>query len=173
MNGQLSLDFETAGKNRKRFDEAPREHTVAGQYVGERSPEHVRDEAGEDAIAGAMAGAISGLLALDARRHHHVEPLSEQFVDHRRRTRRIVGRVAVHQHVNVGFDVVEHPPHDMAFALRGLAADHSAGCARHLHRVVGRIIVIDIDRRRRQRRTEIGDDLGNSVLFIVARHQDR
>ena len=39
----------------------------------------MRDKAGEDAVAGAVAGAIGGLLALDARRHDHVEPLGESL----------------------------------------------------------------------------------------------
>ena len=44
-----------------------------------------------------------------------------------RRARRIVGGVAVDQHVDVGFDVVEHPPHHVTFALMGLAAHDGAG----------------------------------------------
>ena len=127
MHRQLGLDLESAGQNRKRFDETAREHPVAGQDVGERVAEHVRDKTGEQPVAGAMAGPVRRLFVVDAGADHHVEPFLDQSRDHRRRARRVVGRVAVDQHVNVSFDIVEHPPHHVAFALVGLAADHGAG----------------------------------------------
>ena len=95
-----------------------------------RAAEDVGDKAAQQPIAGSMAGAIGRLIAVDAGRHHHVEPLLDQFADHRRRARRVVGRVAVDQDVDVGFDVVEHAPHHVALALMRLAAHHGAGrCA--------------------------------------------
>ena len=133
----------------------------------------MRDKAGEDAVASAVADAIRSLLALDAGRHYHVEAFGEELADHGRRARRIVGGIAVDQDVDVGFDVVEHPPHHVTFALIGFASHDGAGAARHLHGLVGRIVVVDIDRRRRQRRTKISDHLGDRMLFVVARHQDR
>jgi len=133
----------------------------------------MRDEAAQQPVAGAMAGPVGGLLAVGARRHHHVEPLGNELVDHRRRARRIVGRIAVHQHVNIGFDVVEHAPHHVAFALMGLAADHGAGLPGCGYRAVGGIIVIDVDGRRRQRGGEIGNNFGDRTFLIVARHQNR
>ena len=173
MNGQLSLDLETAGENRKRFHETARERPIAGQDVGEGAAEHVGDKAGQQPVAGAMAGAIGRLLAIDAGRHHHVEPLLDELCDHRRRARRVVGRVAVHQDVNIRFDVIEHPPHHVALALVGLAANHGARPPRGLDSAVGGIVVIDVDGRLGQRRTEIGDDLGDGALLIVTRHQNR
>ena len=117
MHGQFGLDLEAAGQNRKRLDEAAREHAIAGQDIGEGAAEDMGDEAGQQPIAGAMAGAIGRLLAIDAACHHHVEPFRDELVDHRRRARRVVGRVAVDQHVNIGLDVVEHAPHHVALAL--------------------------------------------------------
>ena len=65
-----------------------------------------------------------------------------------RRARRIVGGVAVDQHVDVGVDVGEHAPHHVALALVRLAAHDGAGRARDLDGAVGRIVVVDVDRRR-------------------------
>ena len=75
-----------------------------------------------------MTGTIGALIAIDTAAHHHVEPIVGQHLDHRRRARRIIGGIAVDQYVDVGFDVVEHPPHDMTLALVVLAPDHGAGC---------------------------------------------
>ena len=152
MHRQFGLDLKAAGEDRKRFDEAPREHPIAGQDIGEGAAENVGDKAGQHPVAGAVAGAIGRLVAIDAGRHHHVEPVADQFCDHRRRARRVIGGVAVDQHVDVGLDVVEHPPHHMALALMGLAADHGAGLLRGLDRAVGGIVVVDIDRSRRAAR---------------------
>ena len=131
------------------------------------------DEAGQQPVAGAMAEAVGRLLAIDADGHDHVEPVVDQLVDHRRRARRVVGGVAVDQHVDVGLDVGEHAPHHVALALVGLAADHGAGLLRRLDGAVGRIVVVDVDRGVRQRGAEIGHDLGDRALLVVARHQHR
>ena len=49
-------------------------------------PNTCGDEAGEQPVAGAMAGAVGGLLAIDAAADHHVEPVVEQPRDHARAT---------------------------------------------------------------------------------------
>ena len=108
--------------------------------------EHRGDEAGQQPVAGAVAAPIGGLLLVDARRHHHVEPLLDQPRDHGARARGIVGRVAVDQHVDVGVDVGEHAPHHVALALVGLSPHHRAGRAGDLGGAVGRIVVVDVDR---------------------------
>ena len=74
-----------------------------------------------------MSGPIRFLLAMDTAADHHIEPIVEQPRDHLAHARRVIGRVAVDQHIDVGFDVREHPPHDIAFALAGLAEDVRAG----------------------------------------------
>ncbi len=95
------------------------------------------DKAGQDAVAGAVAAAISRLLAVDAGADHHVEPVADQLFHHRRGARRVIGGVAVDQHIDVGFDVIEHPPHHVALALIGLAANDGAGRARGRDGIVG------------------------------------
>ena len=117
MDGELGLDLEAAGEDRKRFHEAAREHAIARQHVGEGLSEDARDESGQHAIAGAVARPVGRLLAVDAHRHDHVERAFDQPRDHLARARRVVGRVAVDQHVHVRVDVGEHAPHHVALAL--------------------------------------------------------
>ena len=74
-----------------------------------------------------MAATIRVFLVVHAGADDHVELLAEQQVDHRRRGLRIVGQVAVGHDVDVGVDVGEHAPDDMALALLALGADDGAG----------------------------------------------
>jgi hypothetical protein len=124
-------------------------------------------------LPGPMTGAIGRVVAIDAGGDHHVQPLVGQLGDHAARAGRIVGRIAIDQHVDVGLDVVEHPPDHVAFPLIGLAANHGAGPERGFDGAVGGIVVVHIDCGVRQRRPKIGDNLGDGALLIVARHQHR
>ena len=92
------------------------------------------DKAGQQPVAGAVAQAIGRLLAIDPDRADHVEPLGHELADHRARARRVVGGVAVDQHVDVGLDIGEHAPHHAALALVLLAADDGAGLRARLRR---------------------------------------
>ena len=98
------------------------------------APNTEATEAGEQPVAGAMAGAIAPPPAIDPRRHHHVEAIFHQARDHGAHARRVVGGVAVDQHVDVGLDVGEHAPHHVALALVRLAPDHRTGGARRPRR---------------------------------------
>jgi hypothetical protein len=168
VDGQLRLYLEAAGEDREGFHEAAREHPIAGKDIGEGAPEHVGDEAGQEPVAGAMAAAVSRLIAIDTGGDHHVQTLVDELGHHAGRTRRVVGRIAIDQHVDVRLDVAEHPPHHVALALIRLAANHGACPPRCFDGAVGGIVVVDVDGGIRQRRPEIGDDLGDGT-----RHQHR
>ena len=105
-----------------------------------------------------MAGPIGRLYLVDALADHHVEVFAHELLDHARRARRIIGRIAIDQHIDIGVDVGEHAPHHIALALAAFAAHLGAGRPRDLDGAVGRIVVVDIDLRRGQRAREIGDD---------------
>ena len=92
-------------------------------------PKMCATEAGEQPVAQPMARPVGRLFAVDAHRNDHVQPVAQQALDHRRRTRRIVGGVAVDQHIDVGIDVGEHAPHHAPLALARLSAHHRAGDA--------------------------------------------
>ena len=118
-----------------------------------------------------MAGAISIRLLLHPRRHHHVEALFHLARDHGAHAAGVIGGIAVDQNVDVRLDVGEHPPHHEALALMRLAPDHRAGGAGDLQGIVGRIVVVDIDRGLGQLGPETGDHPGNGRLFVEARDQ--
>ena len=135
--------------------------------------EYVGDERGEQPVARAMTAPVSRRILVDARSHHHVETVLDEARDHGLRARRVVGGIAVDQHVDVGFHVREHAPHHVAFALAHLAAHGGAGGTGDLGGAVGRIVVIDIDGRVRQGGGKIGDHLGNRNLLVETGHQHR
>jgi hypothetical protein len=89
------------------------------------------------------------------------------------RARRVIRGIAVDQHVDVGLDIGEHPPHHAALALVLLAADDSAGGGCRFDGTVGRIVVVDVDAGLWQRRAEIDHDLADGGFLVVARHQHR
>src|SRR5262245_58393402 len=118
-----------------------------------------------------MPGTIDARTLFDASGHYHVETIPDQPRDESAHARRVVGSVAVHQDVNVGLDIGEHAPHHVALTLVGLAPHHGTGGTGDLDGAVGGIVVVDVDRRRRQLGAEIGDYLGDCRLFVEAGHQ--
>ena len=173
MHGELGFDLKAAGQRGKGFHEPSAEHAIAREHVGERLPEHMGDKSAQQPIAGAMAGPVGRLLAVDPDGANHVEPLAQQHVDHGAGARRIVGGVAVDQHVDVGVDVGEHAAHHVAFALPQLTAGDGAGLRRHFDGAVAGIVVIDVDVGVRQRGAEISHHLADGGFLVVARHQHR
>ncbi len=85
----------------------------------------------------------------------HIEVFGKQTRDQRRRTRGVVGVVAVDHHVGVGFDVGEHAPHDMAFALQLHAVHDRTRIGSDLRRAVTRIVVEHMNRCIGQRAAEV------------------
>ncbi len=136
-------------------------------------PEGRSQEAGQHAVAGAVAEPVGGLDLIDATADHHVEMIIEQPVDHARRARRVIGGIAVDQHIDVGLDVGEHPAHDVALALPALATHDRTRFARDRRGAVARIVVVDVDRGRGQRLAEIRDDGRDRRFLVIAGHQHR
>ncbi len=130
------------------------------------------DQAGQQAIAEPMAGAIGGLGGRYAGPRDHVEPAGAQGLDHGGGGGRIVGPVAVDQHIDVRLHVGEHQPDHVALALQRRGPDDGARRARDLHRAVGGVVVVDIDPRRRQGGPEGPDHLADGGLLIVAGGQN-
>ena len=119
-----------------------------------------------------MAGPVGGANLIDAQAHHHVEAIVHQHLDHARGARRVVGRIAIDQHVDVGVDIGEHAPHHVALALAAFAAHLGAGLARHCGGAIFRIIVVDVDIGRRQRFAKVGHDRGDGRFLVEAWHQN-
>ena len=96
----------------------------------------------------------------------HVELLLDQHPHHVRRGPGIVCEVAVGHDVDVGIDVREHAPNDVALALLALGADDSARRPCKLYGAILAVVVVCVDRRARQRRAEAGDRLGDRRLSL-------
>ena len=93
---------------------------------------------------------------------------AEQHVHHAACAGRVVGAVAVDQHVHLRLDVREHAAHDVAFALMSLGADDRAGLRCALARRVARVVVVDVDRRLGQGGGEVAHDAGDRLRLVVA-----
>ena len=106
-----------------------------------------------------------------ARADDHVELLVEQQVDHRRRRGGIVGQVAVGHDVDVGVDVGEHAPDDVALALLASRCGRSRRPPPRLARAVAAVVVVDVDGRAGQRGAEAGDGRRDRRFLIVARQE--
>ena len=135
-------------------------------------PEQLREQPGHHPVAQHMPAPIRLRGLMDARADHHIELLVEHARHQLGRARRLVGRVAVRHDIEVGIDVGEHPADDRALALDALGADHRARRARDLDGAVAAIVVVDVDRGRRQRRAELRHRPRDRRLFVVARQQD-
>ena len=93
--------------------------------------------------------------------------------EHARRGGGIVGVVAIDQDIDVGFDIGEHAADDVAFALQALAPHDRAGRPRLQHRMVGGVVVVDVDHGVRQRPLEVRHDLADRGFLVSARDQHR
>ncbi len=119
-----------------------------------------------------MAAPVRGVPALLlAHRGNHVEIVADEFRDHARRARRVVRRIAVDEHVDVGVDLAEHPPDHAALAGTRFGAHDSAGGLRRERGCVGRAVVVDVHDRLRQRGAEVGNDPGHRRRLVAARNQ--
>ena len=115
-----------------------------------------------------MPAAIGVFRLVTAGADDHVELLVDQHVDHLRRSGGIVGQVAVGHQVDVGVDVREHAPDDIALALLPLRPDDRAGLGGDFAGPVGAVVIVDVNRRIGQRRTESGDGRRDRGFLIVA-----
>jgi len=115
-----------------------------------------------------MTGPIGRPFAFDAAANNHVEAIFKQPFDHQADTRRVVGRISVHQHIDVRFHIGEHAADDKAFALVRFQKYAGAGCASNRPGIVRRVVVENKNIRCRQRGAKIRYDFDDGCLFIVA-----
>ncbi len=172
MDRQLGLDGEARRGEREGFHEAPRHDAVAAQHVLELDAEHQRGQPGQHPVAQDMAGAIGRGVGVHPPAGHQVELLGDELGYQLGRLGRVIGVVAVGQHIDVGLHVGEHPAHDVAFALPPLVAHDGARLARHLGGAVLRIVVVDIDLRQRQGGAEGPHRGADRRLLVVAGQED-
>ena len=120
-----------------------------------------------------MAASIRAGIGRNAPPVHHIESVVEQPRYEIARCKGIVGVVAVDQHVDVRLDIREHAAHHVALTLLRFAPNDRSGRCGLRSGIVGRIIVVDVDDRARQRRAEIRDDARDRAGLVETRNQDR
>ena len=120
-----------------------------------------------------MTATVGGGRGRDPRAVDEIEVVVDELADEPRRRGSVVGVVAVDEDVDVGIDVGEHSPDDIALALPALRPHHRAGLPGDLARPVAGVVVVDVDRRLRQRRPERRNDRGDRQLLVVAGDEDR
>ena len=118
------------------------------------SPNSLRDEAVEQLVAELVAAPIGLVAAAVAGGDDHVEILLAHGVDEFADAGCVIGQVAIGEDVDVGIDVGEHAADDIALAGQTFEADDGAGGAGDVGGAVGRVVVVDVDGRVRQRGLE-------------------
>ncbi len=155
MDREFRLGLESGGGAGKRLHEAPAEGAIAGEHVGDASAEDGAHRAGQRPVAEAMAAPVGGDGFAHADPRHHVQPLLQQHRHHLGGGPRVVGVVAIDQHVHIGLDIGESAADDVALALPRLGAQLGTGRARRLGGGVTRVVVEHDDPRVRQGGPEI------------------
>src|SRR5437016_5220306 len=120
-------------------------------------------------VATAISGAAPFVIPNG---RHHVEIATDERFDELGRPRRIVCRVAIDEHVNVGIDFSEHSAHDAALAGPLLPPHDCARRARVLSGSVGRSIVVNIDNAIRQCGKKFPHDLRHGGRLVAARDEN-
>ena len=151
--------FEVNGfaRHRTALHEQPREGTIPRHDVVDALPPQQTNEETDKRIAEIVAGA----LVL-----RHIRGREAVAIDHVRLSRQngrnelahLIGRISVvtvHHHVDIGIDLLEHPPHHVALALLTDSAQLCPGRKRQLCRTVRAVVVVHPNLRLGQFRTEI------------------
>lgn len=170
VDGELCLDLEALREDREGLNESARERAIARHDVLESVP---IDPANHDAHK-VVANAVERppvLLRVGPVREAVADGHVRLGTEYRRHevARRPCGiRVVTIDHqIAVSLDVAEHLPDDVALALTGLATYHGAMLACDVGGSVGRVVVIDVDRRAGKLPTEVLDHLGYGERLVV------
>lgn len=120
-----------------------------------------------------MAWPIRGLGDRTSCPYHHVQLAFDQLPYHRRSSRRVIGRVAVGHHIDVGINVCKHPADDVALSWRRFCSNYRPRSAGYTHSAISRIVIVDINDSVRQSRTECCYRGADGRLFIATRKDYR
>jgi len=96
-----------------------------------------------------MASSIGFDASGNPRAVDEVEIVLDRLADHARRSLSFIGRIAVHQHKDVGVNVGEHATDDVSLALPRLVSNNRARSLSDVDGAIGGIVVVNVDCRRR------------------------
>ena len=103
---------------------------------------------------------------------HHIRLPVKDRLTHGGRCICGVGGVTIHHQVALGIDLPEHAADHIAFALFVFVADDRTGVGSDGGGIIRAVVVVHIDHRVRQLRTETGNDLPDRCRFIEAGNED-
>src|SRR5258708_32118626 len=155
MDADLRLYLKTFRESWEAFYEPAREYAITRQDIGERATEDRGQPSSEDRIAEAMAWPKSGVSDRASRPYHHVQPAFDQLPYHRRSSRRVIGRVAVGHHIDIGINVCKTPADDVALSWRQFGSNYRTSSTSYIHGIVSRIVVEDINDSRQAKPHEM------------------
>ena len=117
-----------------------------------------------------MTRAIGDLVIVDTAADDHVELAIDQSLDHPAGTRRVICRVAVDEHIDIGINVGKHPPDHVPLALQRLRSHHGARSSRFGCGRIRGVVVVDKNSRVRQAAGEIAHHGTNRLRFVETRN---
>src|SRR5471032_2742407 len=103
-----------------------------------------------------MAGTVGVLGGRNPHAIDEIETLLDETAYQGGGSSGVIRVVAVYEHINVGFNVSKHSPHNISLALPRFLSDHRARLLRYLESAVARIVVIDKDLGRWECGTKFG-----------------
>ena len=162
------------GKDREALDEQRTERAVSGHDIRHMTAEKAVDQLSHKDVPTVVERALvlREICGGKAVADHHVVAVAQYAIRHGTGVLRRVSVVSVDHQIALRIDLAEHRPDHVALALSPLVAHDGAGGAGDLVRPVGGVVVVNIDRGIRQRRTVILHYLGDGGTFVVARYQN-
>ena len=118
---------------------------------------------------------MASSVGLHAPRHacaiDEVEIFFNHPADHARSGLGFVGRITVHQHINVGVNVGEHAADNISLSLASLVANNRARRPGDVDGAIARVVVVNVDCGRGQRLAKSLNGSTDCQLFIEARNK--
>jgi hypothetical protein len=173
QDGQLRLQLEARGQDRRLFDVLARHDAVARQEVGELHAEDEVQRAEEEPVAEAVDPAeLAPRVVAEPRGDHDVRVAVDDRLDQPGRLLGGVGVVPVDQDVDVGFHFAEGLPDRVPLAAPGLPQHRGARLAGHPLGGVGGVVVHDVELGGWQDSPELPHDEADGGLFVQAGDDD-
>ncbi len=92
-----------------------------------------------------MSTAKRTIIVRPAGTYDHVQMTIQQSINQLSDIRHIVGKVAIDQHINIGFNIGKHSAHNITFTTFAFVTDRCTCFKRPRRRLVGGCVVVNED----------------------------
>ena len=99
---------------------------------------------------------------------HHINLFVQHQIRHFSGVFSRIRIVAVYHNIASGINFSKHAANDITFALLIFMTHNRTRCFRDFIRMIGGIVVIDVNDSFRQNLLEIGDNFFNCLAFVIA-----